>query len=46
MREGVEKVCGKEAVKGLRDIWGLDKEGHVKGVYRDSGGQRLPFLPT
>ncbi|EJU03919.1 FAD/NADP-binding domain-containing protein [Dacryopinax primogenitus] len=41
MKEGIHKVVGAESAKGLKDIWGLDKEGHVKGVYRDNGVQNL-----
>jgi len=41
MKEIVQKVLGAEATKGLKDVWGLDSEGHVKGVYRDSGVPNL-----
>jgi len=41
MKEGLQKVLGEEATKNLKDVWGLDKEGHVKGVYRDSGVPNL-----
>ncbi|KZO92936.1 FAD/NAD(P)-binding domain-containing protein [Calocera viscosa TUFC12733] len=41
LREGVQKLLGAEATRGLSDVWGLDKEGHAKGVYRDSGVPNL-----
>jgi hypothetical protein len=40
-RDPMRKIIGPEAGAHLKEIWGLDSEGEIKGAWRDIGLPRL-----
>ena len=43
-REQIRRVCGVEVMDKCKTIWGLDKEGKLKGVWRDLGIPGLWYM--
>lgn len=42
-REIVKDICGPDVVSKVKPVWGLDSEGELSAIYRDSGHERLWF---
>ena len=40
-RDGYEKILGEELGSKVKQIWGLDSAGELKGVWRDIGIDNL-----
>jgi len=43
-RENVRQLGGDALVNKLKPVWGLDEEGELNSVYRDSGQPGLWFM--
>jgi len=41
LHSSIEEVCGPDVAKRVGKIWGLDAEGELQGVYRQTGHPRL-----
>ncbi|MDH6293404.1 flavin-containing monooxygenase [Rhodococcus opacus] len=41
MREHVRNVVGDEVADSLSEVWGLDEEGEIRGIFRPSGHPNL-----
>lgn len=37
MRNSATEIFGEETLEGVADVWGLDEEGELRGVWRKSG---------
>ena len=42
-RDLAHQVCEPAVASKLGDMWGVDKEGELRGVWRDSGHPQLFF---
>jgi hypothetical protein len=41
MRGIVRQICGDDIADKTREVWGLNEEGELNGVWRDSGVERM-----
>lgn len=41
LRDSVRLVCGEEVAQKVGPLWGLDDEGELRGVWKDSGHEGL-----
>jgi hypothetical protein len=44
MRTDVAKIFGEDVAESVRDFWGLDEEGELKGAFRETGRKSKSIL--
>ncbi|EJC99584.1 FAD/NAD-binding domain-containing protein [Fomitiporia mediterranea MF3/22] len=43
-RDIAKDICGPDVVKALSPVWGINEEGELRSVWRDSGHPQLHFV--
>lgn len=41
MKDGIQTIVGEEVTNKCGDVWGLNEEGELNGVWRDLGVKGL-----